>query len=83
MNLKMYKLKARNLLSVFWIAWLHSFLPVLFSSGIIQFHVLCYSEGKIQLAAGSKTPLGEADPSIEEKKSGLAQEASEKKGTAH
>lgn len=56
---------------------------MLFSSGIIQFHVLCYSEGKIQLAAGSKTPLGEADPSIEEKKSGLAQEASEKKGTAH
>lgn len=48
---------------------------MLFFSEIIQSHVLCCSGSNAQLLAGSKTPLGEVDPSIEEggKKSRLAQ----------
>lgn len=83
---KMYKLKTPNFLSVSWISWLCSFPPLLFFSGIIQSQVLCCSENKVQLLAGSKTPSGEVAPSINEgrKKSGLAQgEASEKEETAH
>lgn len=70
----MYKSKPWKLLSVFWIAWLCSFLPALFFSGTLQFQILLYSEGKIQLLAGSKTPLGEVDPSVEkeEKKKKVA-----------
>lgn len=80
----MYSWKAQELLSGLWIAWLGLSLPLLFFSGTIQFQVLCCSEGNIQLLAGSKTPLGEVDPSVEEEKKktqpmDLAQEASEKK----